>query len=190
MTITDLRRSATHPTDGRNDRANRSPTRTVVGRRGHLAFGITRILLGSIFLWAFFDKLLGLGRATPAPNGWLDGGSPTTGFLSNVQGPFFEVFQALAGNAVVDVLFMVGLVGIGSALVLGIGMRITAVCATLLMIMMWAASLPLENNPVIDEHLVYAAVIIGIAITGVGAPVGLGQWWAQTSLVQRVPALR
>ena len=52
-------------------------------------WAITRISLGLIFLWAFLDKAFGLGRATPAENAWIDGGSPTAGFLSNAPtGPF------------------------------------------------------------------------------------------------------
>ena len=57
---------------------------------------VSRILIGLVFLWAFFDKLFGLGFATTADKSWLSGGSPTTGFLSHVQGPFADVFNALA----------------------------------------------------------------------------------------------
>ena len=42
-----------------------------------------RISLGWIFLWAFVDKLFGLGFATPSARSWLNGGSPTKGFLAN-----------------------------------------------------------------------------------------------------------
>ena len=58
-------------------------TRHLVGRVRALVRAITRISLGWVFLWAFLDKAFGLGRATPAENAWLDGGSPTNGFLAN-----------------------------------------------------------------------------------------------------------
>ena len=119
-------------------------------------------MLGFVFLWAFVDKVFGLGFATVAGKAWVDGVSPTAGFLKfgvNKEGPFLEYFNSLAGQAWVDWLFMLGLLGLGLALVLGIGLRIAAVAGTVLLVMMWAATLPLKNNPVLDEHLVYAVML-------------------------------
>ena len=154
-----------------------------------VAWGLTRIALGLIFLWAFFDKLLGLGYATPPERSWLAGGSPTRGFLGNVEGPFAGAFQAMAGNVAVDWLFMVGLLGIGLALVLGVGVRVAAVTGALLLVMMWAASLPLETHPFLDDHLVYALVLVGLALERAGDAWGLGARWRRTRLVQRAPWL-
>src|SRR5690348_5433065 len=48
-----------------------------------------RIALGWIFLWAFLDKLFGLGHETTEKAAWINGGSPTKGFLANAAtGPF------------------------------------------------------------------------------------------------------
>src|SRR3989338_4218589 len=106
-------------------------------------FALLRITLGFIFLWAFFDKLLGLGFATTPEKSWLAGGSPTLGFLKfGSEGPLAGAFQAMAGNPAVDGAFMVGLLGIGVALTLGIGVRISGYTGALLMLMMWAAVLP------------------------------------------------
>ena len=50
---------------------------------------VLRIATGLIFLWAFLDKLFGLGYATPRRQAWIDGGSPTQGFLNSGDvGPF------------------------------------------------------------------------------------------------------
>ena len=99
-------------------------------------WAMARILLGFTLLWAFFDKLLGLGFATCrdaetntvtmlCEKAWINGGSPTTGFLEfATKGPFADFYQGLAGNTFVDVLFMAGLLLIGFALIAGIGMRI------------------------------------------------------------------
>jgi thiosulfate dehydrogenase [quinone] large subunit len=47
---------------------------------------------------AFLDTTFGLGYATPAARAWINGGSPTKGFLSNVAvGPFESTFHAWAG---------------------------------------------------------------------------------------------
>ncbi len=104
--------TATSTTPSATDTATRS---TAV--RGVLA--AIRLSLGWIFLWAFVDKLFGLGFATPSERSWLNGGSPTKGFLSNAAtGPFEGLYKSIAGAAWADWLFMIGLAGIGIALVL------------------------------------------------------------------------
>ncbi|MBP2703722.1 hypothetical protein JOL79_07890 [Microbispora sp. RL4-1S] len=154
-------------------------------------WAVARIAVGWVFLWAFLDKLFGWGFATPAKGAWVNGGSPTTGFLKGTADRTFGgVFGALAGQAWVDWLFMGGLLGIGVALVLGVGMRIAAVSATLLLVLMWAAELPLTTNPFLDEHIVYAIVVIGLALAGAGRTLGLGVQWTRTALVRRFPVLK
>ena len=169
--------------------AGRDSALPVTGRTAtaarYLLAGI-RLALGWVFLWAFLDKLFGLGRSTPAANAWVDGGSPTAGFLGKAAtGPFGGLYHAIAGNGVVDVLFMAALLGIGMALILGIGMRIAAAAGALLTVLMWTAVLPPETNPFMDDHLVYAAVLIVLALLGAGSTWGLGRWWATTPLVRR-----
>ena len=98
--------------------------RTVNYEKAWYALAAARILLGFYFFWAFLDKTMGLGFATPAEKAWVLGGSPTTGFLSGVNGPFANFFADMAGNPFVDWLFMLGLLGIGLSLILGIGLRV------------------------------------------------------------------
>lgn len=123
---------------------------------------VTRVLLGFIFVWAFLDKVFGLGFATPVARAWVNGGSPTTGFLKHVEGPFSAFFQSLSGSAFADWLFMLGLLGIGTALIFGIAVRLATWTGAVLMALMWAASLPLENNPLIDDHIIYGVVLLVI----------------------------
>src|SRR6266511_1876735 len=86
---------------------------------------VLRVATGVIFLWAFLDKRFGLGYATGSQNAWINGGSPTKGFLSRVAvGPFESLFHSWAGAAWADWLFMLGLLAIGIALILGIGLRL------------------------------------------------------------------
>jgi thiosulfate dehydrogenase [quinone] large subunit len=158
--------------------------RTATATR-YLVAGI-RLAFGWIFLWAFLDKLFGLGHSTPAANSWLNGGSPTAGFLGKAAtGPFTGFYHSIAGNAVADVLFMAALLGIGAALLLGIGIRIAAGAGALLTVLMWTAVLPPASNPVMDEHLIYAAVLVLLALLGAGTTLGLGRRWAATPLVRR-----
>ncbi|MEO3811603.1 hypothetical protein ABGB17_21625 [Sphaerisporangium sp. B11E5] len=154
-------------------------------------WAVARIALGWVFLWAFLDKLFGWGFATPSAKAWINGGSPTTGFLKgtgeNALGGFFS---GLAGQPWVDWLFMLGLLGIGGALILGAGIRVAAGAGTLLLVLMWAAELPLANNPFLDDHLVYAVVLIGLALASAGDTLGIGAWWSRTGLVQKYPVLK
>lgn len=123
-----------------------------------------RLVMGLIFLWAFVDKLFGLGFATPAERSWLNGGSPTTGFLSNTSGPFAEFFQSLAGIVVVDWLFMLGLLFVGLTLLINRYVVFGAVAGSVMMMLMWFAVFPPENNPLLDDHVVYALVLALLAV--------------------------
>lgn len=149
-----------------------------------------RIALGWIFLWAFLDKTFGFGFATPEARSWINGGHPTQGFLRNATGPFEGFYHDIAGSAWADWLFMIGLAGIGIALVAGVGMRIAAVTGGILLVMMWTASLPLDNNPFMDDHLIYAGLLAALALVGAGRTFGFGRYWEKTALVKRLPWLK
>ena len=149
------------------------------------ALAAARILIGAIFLWAFFDKLLGLGFATPAAKAWIVGDSPTTGFLKGVEGPFAEFFNSLAGQPWADWLFMLGLLGIGAGLVLGVAVRLSVVSGSVLLLCMWMASLPLVTNPAIDDHIVYIAVLVAIGYGIHQQKWSLAPWWQKLSIIKR-----
>ena len=168
-----------------------TPTRpaTTAATIARYAWFTARIGLAWIFLWAFLDKVFGWGYATPAGKGWIDGGSPTKGFLSGAKGPFAGSYHDLAGTTFANWAFMLGLLGIGTALLLGVGMRIAAGAGALLMTMMYTVVLPPTTNPVIDDHLILAVLLIGLAAAGAGRTLGLGRWWANTRLVKRLPWL-
>ena len=153
--------------------------------------GAARLSRGWIFFWGFIDKLFGLGFATAAAKAWIAGGSPTFGFLSfGAKGPFAEIFKGMAGMVVVDWMFMLGLLTIGVTLMLGIGVRLGAYIGVLMLLLMYTAGFILpEHNPIIDEHIVYAIIMLTLAATGAGRYLGLGKVWAKTGLVKRFPIL-
>jgi len=169
----------------------------IITERATKFLAIVRVVVGLEFLWAFADKTFGLGYATPSARAWINGGSPTKGFLSRVAvGPFESTFHAIAGAAWADWLFMAGLLGIGIALILGIGLRAAAVSGTVLMLGMWAAEWPLakvtsagepsmSTNPIVDYHIIYALALIALALTYAGHTWGLGRRWARLPFVQR-----
>lgn len=153
--------------------------------------GLARLSLGWIFLWAFLDKVFGLGFATAAGKSWLAGTSPTIGFLKfATKGPFSSIYQSMAGNPVVDWMFMIGLLCLGVALILGIGVRIAGVAGTLLLLLMYTAVLPPTNNPFMDDHLVYAFVLLSFVFLPAGEWLGFGASWSKVGLVRRFPWLK
>ncbi|HEY5877587.1 MAG TPA: hypothetical protein VIU11_01665 [Nakamurella sp.] len=160
---------------------------------GGIAIALLRLSVGFVFLWAFLDKFFGLGYATPSARAWINGGSPTRGFLSNVDiGPFQSAFNSIAGTWWADTLFMLGLLGVGLAVMLGVFMNVSAIAGTLMMVLMWVAEWPLaqftssgeasgSTNPFMDYHLIYALVLIVLAVIGAGRYFGIAPWWARVT---------
>ncbi len=169
----------TRSTSTSADPAAAPPTSTapvVTRASARRALATLRIAISLVFLWPVLDKTFGLGYATPTERAWLTGGSPTQGYLSSLSGPFADTFGALAGPAT-DWLFMLGMGATGLALLLGVGTRVAAVTGTLLMALLWATTWPLaagSNNPVVEDHIVTALVVIVVALTRAGSTWGLG----------------
>lgn len=138
---------------------------------------LLRILVGFVFLWDFLDKTFGLGFATPPAQSWLSGASPTTGYLASLTGPAAGVLQPLAGQTWVDVVFMMGMLLLGVALVLGVALRAAAVGGTLMLVLLWMSALPGKNNPFVDEHVIFALDLWVLLLAGAGRVWGLGRVW-------------
>lgn len=155
-------------------------------------WGLLRLGIGWIFLWAFIDKVFGLGFATAAGKGWIDGASPTFGFLKfATKGPFVEFFQSLAGNPIVDWLFMAGCLFIGLAFFLGIGMKIATYSGLIFYALIYvAAFIPPQHNPFLDEHIMYPILMFGLMKIEAEQYLGLGKWWSNTTLVKKFPILK
>lgn len=161
------------------------------------ALAVLRIATGFVFLWAFLDKAFGLHYSTPSARAWVNGGSPTKGFLSNVAvGPFQSAFHSIAGNTAADWLFMLGLLGIGTVLIAGVAVRIAAACGVAMVAFMWLAVYPLaqhtskgtatsSTNPFVDDHVMDALVLIVLVLTYAGTTWGLGRIWARLPFVAR-----
>ena len=159
------------------------------------ALAVLRVSTGFVFLWAFLDKTFGLNYATPSAKAWINGGSPTKGFLSSVEtGPFQSWFHSIAGTGWANSLFMLGLLGIGVAVIAGVAVRIAAVSGVLMLAFMWFAEFPLAQhtsagaptgspNPLTDSHFIYAVVLIVLAATYAGTTWGLGRIWSRLPFV-------
>ena len=158
---------------------------------GAFIFGILRIMIGLMLLWAFFDKLFGLGYPTPSGMGYIDGGSPTEGFLNHAStGTFGWLFEPMKGiHSVLDVVILVAMLGLGSGLILGIGRRICCVCGMLMFFVFYLAVSPISDNPILDYHLIYIVILFGVWVTDSCKVLGFGKMWSEIGFVKRFPIL-
>jgi thiosulfate dehydrogenase (quinone) large subunit len=186
-----------NPLEHTNTPATTAKEATAAAPIAGRTLAVLRIAMGLLFAWAFVDKTFGLGYATPDKGAWINGGSPTKGFLGGLDhGPFQSMFTGWAGDAWANWLFMLGLAGVGLALLAGVGLRIAAVSGTLMMLLMWTAEWPLaqhtnageltrSTNPLLDYHIIYALVLLTLAALYAGRYWGLGQRWAELDIVRR-----
>lgn len=169
---------------------------------GPVLLSITRIGIGFIFLWAFLDKLIGLGFSTCrdaetkavdvlCEKAWLSGGAITKGYLGSSSGPLADLFKSLGDQRWTDWAFMLGLLGIGLALILGIGTKIAAWCAVAMLGMMyvshaWPGVGGNTTNPFLDDHVLYATAAVGIVYVELARQsIGLGKVWRTLPIVKK-----
>lgn len=113
--------------------------------------GIIRICIGFIFLWAFIDKA----------EVWFSGGFPAAGYLAKgTSGIFANFFASIAYNPLVNHMYMFGLFAVGLALTFGFASRLATIGGVAMMILIYLGNLPPAHNPIIDEHIIYALVLV------------------------------
>ena len=170
-------------------------------------FGLLRVAMGWTFLWAFIDKLFGLGFATGrdvetgaivfgGPDAWINGGSPTAGVLGfALKGPFKGFYEAITGAQMgaagptaagwVDWVFMLSMLAIGVALILGIGVRLAALGGIAWMAIFYTATaIWPEHNPFLDDHVIEAVVLAGLFLANAGRYYGFGRAWQRLGFVK------
>jgi thiosulfate dehydrogenase [quinone] large subunit len=162
----------------------------VTSASGRRTLAVLRTATGFIFLWAFLDKTFGLGYSTTRAQAWINGGTPSQGFLKSpaVVGPFKPFFAAIA-SPTTDVLFMLGMLAVGVAVILGIGLRISAIASTIILLFMYLAEWSFgpnaaSTNPVVDYHIIFALSLIVVAVLSAGDAWGLGRSWKRLNIVQ------
>ncbi len=173
-------------------------------------FGVARIVIGFEFLWAFLDKAFGFGFGTANADSWIHGGSPASGVMFALSGPFTGIYQTITGghavvgftaqgapigfvpvNAWVDWLYMASMLLIGLGLITGIMTRLAAVGGLLWMTIFYTATFFVEPryNPFYDVHVLTAVVLVGIIVANAGRHLGLGKRWQRLDFVARRPIL-
>ncbi|MHA1977704.1 MAG: hypothetical protein ACW98I_12425 [Candidatus Hodarchaeales archaeon] len=167
-------------------------------RYEEVIIGILRIAMGIVFIWPFFDKLLGLGFSTAAENAWINGGSPTQGFLlfaTNQNSPFASIFTEILGPnyQIIDFIFMAMLLVVGVSLITGLLVNISSLAGIVFMVNVLLAEWYIYNpgtpvfNPLIDEHVIYIIILLFFIIVPAGKYLGLGKRWSELSFVRKTP---
>lgn len=167
---------------------------------GWVFLSLTRIAIGFIFLWAFFDKLFGLGFSTcraddgsveyMCDDAWINGARITEGYLGSSTGPFADFFKDLGQQAWTDWPFMLGLFGIGFALCFGVGTKLVMFAGPAMLALMyvshyWPGTPGAAQNPFVEDHMVQALAIIGIVLVELGhQSIGFGEFWKRKVGVQ------
>lgn len=171
--------------------STRPSSRAVGSLAGRRSLAALRIAGGAAFLVVFVDKAVGLGLWTTPARAWINDGAPSQGLLNSetVAGPLKPVLAA-ASNPVCDVVFMAAMLAIGVAVLLGIGLRISAVVGAGVMLAMYLAEWSFGvsggcTNPFIDHHAMYAVTLIAVAVLDAGDTWGLGARWKAWRVVQR-----
>jgi thiosulfate dehydrogenase [quinone] large subunit len=85
---------------------------------------------------------------------------------------------------------MLSMLGIGLALILGVGVKLASLGGIAWMaIFFTATAIWPEHNPFVDEHVIEALVLAGLFFANAGRYLGLGKIWQRTELVKKHPIL-
>ena len=137
-----------------------------------------RLTMGWTLLQGGLTKLITYLDATPE-NNWT-----AAGYLANAipeGNPFGGMWTSMAGSPLVDALVMWGLTLTGIGLIIGALVRWNAFWGAVMMLFFWAASLqgglmaglPVAHGWVVDDHLVYAAILFRLGAIGAGRILGV-----------------
>lgn len=143
---------------------------------------ISLFLLRLIMGWS----MLGPGLAKLMNPAWT-----AAGYLNASTGPFAEIFKAMAGSKLVDILNIYGLTLVGIAIILGIVVRFASFWAIVMLLLYYLSWF--EQNTIhgyIDYHIVYAFVFFVFMLIGVGRYIGLDKYIENLSIVQKYPKLK
>lgn len=167
----------------------------ITARAHQLGAALLRIVAGIIMLWAGLEKTIG------APEGWSAAGFLKFGTAGTLGWPFvtgtpaegtvFNPFQGfwagLAANdgavGLINLLVIVGELGIGIALILGLATRFASLMGALMMLLFFLASWNFAYG-IVNQDLTYLVIFLAIGGMGAGKYYGLDLRAAATGFGQ------
>jgi thiosulfate dehydrogenase [quinone] large subunit len=160
--------------------------RNVTFEYSEKAIAYSIVLLRVVMGWILFQ-----GGITKV----LDPNWTAAGFLANAipeGNPLMGFWASLAGSPVIDALNAWGLTLTGLGLILGAFVRWNAFWGAVIMLFYWAASLsgglfqgfPIEHGWLVDDHIVYAALLFGLGAIGAGRVLGFDAIFEKIKVVR------
>lgn len=140
------------------------------GQYAKIALVSLRIIMGWLFFFSGITKV-------------LDPEWTATGYLMHAipeENPFGSLWPILAEMPLIDISVQIGLTLVGLGIIFGAFTRWSAFWASVMMLFFWASSLPLENGLLIDEHIVYIAVLVTLSAVRAGRIAGLDPYLEST----------
>ena len=144
---------------------------------------LLRISLGWLFFYAGITKVFN-------PE-WS-----AAGYLKEAK-TFAWFYQPLLGLNILPMVNVVnkwGLTLLGISLILGIGVRLSSIFGAFLMLLYYFARLdfpyPDPNSFLVDQHIIYAFVLLLFATLRAGRMWGLENWCTNLPICSKFPKLR
>src|SRR3989344_5235167 len=143
---------------------------------------LTRISLGWLFFYSGITKVLN-------PE-WS-----AAGYLQNAKA-FTGLFSWFAPPGILALIKFVNGLGpllLGISLILGIGVRLSSVLGAVLMMFYYLPlgfPYPNAHSFIVDEHIIYALVLLLFAAIRAGRIWGLENWCANLPICSKFPKLR
>lgn len=147
-----------------------------------IVLALTRVSLGWVMFYAGITKIM---NPNWSASGYLKGAKTFSGFYTYLTDPSIL--------PVINFVNEWGLTLLGISLILGIGVRLSSVLGAVLMLMYYFPSLDFPKIGttayIIDEHIIYALVMIYFATVRDSRGYGLEDWFSRTFL-SRSPKLQ
>ena len=144
---------------------------------------LLRISMGWLMFYAGITKVL---NSEWSAAGYLKGAKTFTGF--------FEWFASPAVLPVTNFVNEWGLTLLGVSLILGIAVRLSSLLGLVLMMLYYFPILdfpyPNPHSYVIDDHIIYALVLLLLASLRAGRFWGLEHWCSNLPICSKFPRLR
>ncbi|HEY9584231.1 MAG TPA: DoxX family protein [Candidatus Paceibacterota bacterium] len=144
---------------------------------------LLRVSMGWLMLYAGITKVLDPNWSAA---GYLQGAKTFAGFYQWLTQP--NILPAI------NFINEWGLTLLGVSLILGIFVRLSSVFGTVLMMLYYFPVLTFpyisQHSFIVDEHVIYALVLIFFAAIGAGRYYGLDTWCAGLPICVKFPRLR
>ena len=143
---------------------------------------LLRISTGWLMFYAGITKVIDPSWSAA---GYLSGAKTFTGF-----------FNFLTSPAILPITNFVnewGLTLLGISLILGIAVRLAGKLGALLMILYWlplGILYPDAHSLIVDDHIIYAAVLLVLSSMRAGRVYGLENWCSNLPICSKFPKLR